>query len=235
MNNPPLPPLQPRDAAPLITAASVSRLAGALVTTLLVYTALLSGDPLFRLAAIVLACPAIAIGFSLPRVAFGSYLWIGLASAVLVATLVGAERAQNPGPRHELTEREEFLAGFVGGAFFSVFGLAVAGLIFSLVRTSVGMIIQRRPDSRYIGEVRKWLALVLPLAAVVVWVLNGFLFLWVPVVAVLASLYIWPPGRDPWFETINRSSWEGLEGPELSDREHHRALAREQARCERGA
>jgi hypothetical protein len=180
----------------------------------------------------MLACPAIAMVFSLPRVSFRSYLGIGLGCGVFVAALVGVERAQNPGPRHELTGGEEFLLGFVGGAFFSVLGLAIGGLIFSLLRTSISLIIQPQPDSRRVDELRKWLALVLPLAAVVVWIAGGFLFLWVPLVAILASLFLWPPGQDPWLKVISRSPREDLEGPEISDGERHRATANEQARRE---
>jgi hypothetical protein len=96
------------------------------------------------------------------------------------------------------------------------------------------MIIQP-PDSRRIDELRKWLALVLPFAAVVVWVAEGFLFLWVPFVAILASLFLWPPGyEDPYFSSSSRLSREDLDAPEFSDRQHDEAMARERTRRQGG-
>jgi hypothetical protein len=125
---------------PRMTATGTARVLGALITAWLVSEAASSfaSSQLHQVMLFgLLACPAIAVAFSLPRTSFSAYLGIGLALAAFVAVIRGI--AGPPDPRQELTGGEEFIVGFLFSAFFSLFGLTLGGLAFSLVRTSLGV------------------------------------------------------------------------------------------------
>jgi hypothetical protein len=216
---------------PRMTATGTARVLGALITAWLVSEAASSfaSSQLHQVMLFgLLACPAIAVAFSLPRTSFSAYLGIGLALAAFVAVIRGI--AGPPDPRQELTGGEEFIVGFLFSAFFSLFGLTLGGLAFSLVRTSLGVLIQRMPNKRHINELRKSLALVLPFAAVVVWIAGGFLLIWVPVVAILAALFLWPPGYEDSFNSISPCSEERTGDSEISDLRRQEATGRERTR-----
>jgi O-antigen ligase len=191
-----------REGGRLVTAAGISRLIGALITVWLVLLAapsLTDGQWLRLVLLILVGCPAIAAVFSLPRPSFRSYLAIGLAIALCIGVLRGVRLALDSTVSNDVSKSAEFFIGFLLSAFLSILGLVIAGLVFALLRTSIGMIVQPKPDRTRVDELRKWIALVLPLAAIPVWILIGgqAILSVLPLVAGLVSLlYIWPRKRN---------------------------------------
>jgi hypothetical protein len=149
--------------------------------------------------------------------------------AGFVATIRGI--AGPPDPRQELTGGEGFVVGYLFSGFFSLVGLTVIGLVFTLGRASVGLLIQKELNKRHLDGLRKWLALVLSLVAVAMWLWAGFLFIWVPLVAILTSLFLWPPGyEDSSFNANTAWPEEGIGDPEISDQGRQDAMVRERTR-----